>query len=514
MEKELPWFDKHDKYRRTYKSNTLYWGLGIEHEVYLELVGTQTVPTQYLYTNHNPERYSHDYIRQSYKTGVYEAAVSEWIQQKKEETSMVLPILMKSHSFLKTDVQNEHQTVYSNTTPPNPKFHGKTLLESLQVVDSYFVETMGKEWVFDGDTIEFNTLGFFNTTLDDMLEEFATTEQSFVSHLNAALALIPDKHPLLSAHVQIMLKNHAFAMYLTNMSHVNMFNNGTLHFNLTLPTQLDASCNIVNLEEFTQQHKRAIHAIQWLEPLIVAAYGSPDPFAELMPLCFSKASQRCAVSRYIGLGTYDTDTMATGKCNTIPSNAEQRWFPLTYLKLPEVGLDINFRKHHNHGIELRCLDHMEDPASMREVWLLLIHLMDLVLDSPQTGFLMKPMANPVWIELTRQCMIHGPTYELTKDQMRALQDVLEISIGEGKDVRAVLLECKRQWTLRFNRMEKRDGAWWLIPLGGFSQHVLQQRLLDSVSDAASIRDMLVEAIAAQCSSQCCPLNYFSRVAIP
>lgn len=507
MERKLPSLEKHAKYRSTYQPTTLYWGLGIEHEVYLELGTTQTIPTTYLNTNRKPERYSHDYIRQSYKTGVYEAAVNEWIQHATKTSTVVVPLLMKSHSFFKTDVHNEHETIYSKTTPPNPKFSGKTLLESLQAVDPYFVETLGKEWVFDGDTIEFNTLGFFNTTLDDVLQELATTEQAFVQHLNAALAAIPDKHPLLSTHVQMMRKNHAFAMYLTNPSHVNMFNNGTLHFNLTLPTQLDASCNIVNLDDFVQQHKRAIHAIQWLEPLLVAAYGAPDPFSALenMPQCFSKASQRCAVSRYIGLGTYDTDTMSTGKCNTIPSprHAEQRWFPLTYLKLPEMGLDINFRKHHNHGIELRCLDHMEDPADMREVWILLIHLMDLVLDSP-TGFLTKPTSLPVWIELTRQCMVYGPTYVMTKDHMRTLQDVLEMSaIGKGKDIRAVLLECKRQWTLRFHRMEKRDGAWWLIPVGGFSQYVLEPRPLDPNNDAELMRNMLVDAIASQCSAQTC-----------
>ena len=505
LSRKLPTLEKHAKYHNHYLPNTLYWGLGIEHEVYVEL-GTQNVPKLYLSTNHKPERYSHDYIRQSYKTGVYEAAITEWIQQSEKDktTNIVVPLLLKSHSFLKTDVQNEHQTVYSNMTPLNPRFSGKTLLESLQDVDPFFVDTMGKEWLFDGDTIEFNTLGFFNTTLDNMLEELATTEQTFVQHLNAALAAIPDKHPLLCAHVQIMRKNHPFAMYLTNLSQINMFNNGTMHFNLTLPTQLDGSCNIVDLDDFVQQHKRAIHAIQWLEPLIVAVYGYPDPFSTLekMPLCFSKASQRCAVSRYIGLGTYDTDMMATGKCNTIPlpPHAEQRWFPLTYLKLPEMGLDINFRKHHNHGIELRCLDHMEDPGSIRELWILLIHLMDLVLESP-TGFLMKPTENPVWIELTRQCMMHGPTYVLTEQQMVLLQDMW--SIGKGQDVRDVLLECKRQWTFRFHRMEKRDETWWLIPMGGFSKYVLEPRPLDPVNDAELIRNMLVETIAGKCLLQCC-----------
>ena len=498
---KLPSLEKHGKYRDTYQPNTLYWGMGIEHEVYLEVVDHKiAVPTDYFFSRHQPERYSHDYIRQSYKVGVYEAAIAEWVQQFQDHVD--LPVLMKSHSFLKTDVQNEPQTVYSKTTPPNPKFNGKTLLESLQDVDPYFVDTLGKEWVFDGDTIEFNTLAFFNTTLDAMLEELATTEQTFVQHLNAALAQIPNKHAALEkSRIDIMRHNYAFALYMTNVSNVNMFNNGTLHFNLTLPTQLDASCNIVNIDEFTQQHKRAIHAIQWLEPLIVAVYGSPDPFSTLnnMPDCFSKASQRCAVSRYVGVGTYDTASMSAGKCNTLPAptpDAKQRWFPLTYLKLPDVGLDINFRKHHNHGIELRCLDHIGDPVKVREVWLLLIHLMDVVLAASPDAFLKRPTADPVWIELTRQCMIHGPTYVLTDVERDALDGVFgtTTTTTQGdKDIRAVLTEWLRQWTRRFQRSEKRDvGTWYLVPTGGFSQYVLRPQV-----------EKQEAAVAAACVV-CCP----------
>jgi hypothetical protein len=489
MERKLPSLEKHAKYRSLYQPNTLYWGLGIEHEVYLEL-GTQNVKKQTLCTHHNPERYSHDYIRQSYKPGVYEAAISEWmIQHTTGNSNLVVPLLMKSHSFLKTDVHNEHSTVYSKTTPSNPKFSGYTLLESLQNVDPYFVETLGKEWIFDGDTIEFNTLSFFNTTLDDMLEELATTEQTFEKHLNAALASIPDKHPLLSGDVRIMRKNHAFAMYLTNMSNINMFNNGTLHFNLTLPTPLDASCNIVNLDEFQRQHKRAIHAIQWIEPLLVAVYGSPDPFSALdrMPHCFSKASQRCAVSRYVSVGTYDTDGMIPGKCNTIPlpAHAEQRWFPLTYLKLPEIGLDINYRKHHNHGIELRFLDHIEDPTRVREVWILLIYLMDhvLLLDSVP-----PPSADPVWIEMTRQCLIHGPAYILTESEERALCTALLLPTPPTTTTRPVgtiLHDWTQQWTRRFNRVDG-DG---LVPVGPFSQHVLKR-----------------QPWSEKCVAPCCPMS--------
>ena len=63
-----------------------------------------------------------------------------------------------------------------------------------------------------------------------------------------------------------------------------------------------------------------------MEPLIISIYGTPDPFSYIVQsknsinqdiinnsLLFSSCSQRCAVSRYISLGTYDTTIMKIGK---------------------------------------------------------------------------------------------------------------------------------------------------------------------------------------------------------
>jgi hypothetical protein len=113
--------------------------------------------------------------------------------------------------------------------------------------------------------------------------------------------------------------NHPFVMSLTNFGKCSIFNNMTYHFNFTLPTKLDKNCNIENMDIFLQQHKNAIHFIQSVEPIIISIYGSGDILSNCKDYILTNCSQRCAKSRYIGIGTYNTDTMQKGKILQISS---------------------------------------------------------------------------------------------------------------------------------------------------------------------------------------------------
>lgn len=53
-----------------------------------------------------------------------------------------------------------------------------------------------------------------------------------------------------------METNNPFAIYMTNINNISMFNNGTLHYNITLPTKLNNKCNIENSEKFINDHKK------------------------------------------------------------------------------------------------------------------------------------------------------------------------------------------------------------------------------------------------------------------
>jgi hypothetical protein len=189
-------------------------------------------------------------------------------------------------------------------------------------------------------------------------------------------------------------KNPGFVVNYTNPKNISMFNNGTYHINITLPTMLgERDTNrlprLTNSEKFKTDHKKYIRFIQWMEPFIISVFGTSDPLSAVSPL-YSKSSQRCAISRYIGISTYDTNSMPSGKIMTIPlveirgSDKPFWWYKRYhsesgYVMLDELGMDINYRKHYNHGVEIRFLDWFPE-TMLKEVLEFYVYLADLSLD--------------------------------------------------------------------------------------------------------------------------------------
>jgi len=405
---------KHVKYKKCYKNDTLYWGLGIENEMYLEFEKTKQVNKMYLCTNRKRERYSVDYFS-NYKN---DTALKQYVETISDVIQ--IPILLNSHSFMNTDKMNNSKRMYTKLNEPNPKFCGETLIESLIKDNDYFRTNL--TWLFDGDTIEFTTLDFFNVTLEDVLKELENIKVEFIENINTSFTKLGIFKEYGS--IKIMETNYPFATYLTNLNNVGMFNNGTLHYNITLPTKLDSNGFIENKELFVYTHSKAIKMIQWIEPLLIGIFGSPDPLPG-----YSKSSQRCAVSRYIGIGTYDNTTMVPGKIltkpiNELPYNGSDWWYNKInmYTRLDELGMDINFNKHYNHGIELRFLDYTSNIA---ESFMFIIFCMDYSLKASEIE---NPIINKTWNDFVANMLIHGKKYILTKDEKRMYKKLFSITI--------------------------------------------------------------------------------------
>jgi len=434
---------KHLKYKKDYQPDTVYWGLGIENEVYLEL-SSKRVNKLFL-TNTKRERYSIDYFS-NYKNDLtlkkYISLLSDFV---------TLPILLNSHTFLNTDHLGNSKTLYTKSNEPNPQFIGKTLIETLQEYDTFFKNN--NSWLFDGDTIEFTTNNFFNVTLEEILNELNDTKTEFTDRLNKRLN-----------NVKIMEKNYPFAIYLTNKTNVSMFNNGTLHYNITLPTKLNSESLIEDFDTFKNVHCKAIRIIQWMEPFLISIYGSPDPLS-VIDERYSKCSQRCAVSRYIGIGTYNTETMKTGKIMTTETKPD--WYKTYYkfngyTELKEIGMDINFNKHHNHGIELRFLDHLSS-EKISESFEFIIYLMDYTFKKS----IENPVKNKVWNELVVNVMKNGKYHVLTKNEKKEYTRLFgKIS---GKTVIDIYYSIYSKLLLRYNKLIKMKNYNELAqPLVGFT----------------------------------------------
>jgi hypothetical protein len=390
--------DKHKRYKSKYGKNEIYWGIGIENEMYLEFEKQINLSKKEFLNNHKPERYSINY-NDSYKYNI------EPLFELFVKDDITLPLLINSHTFLYTDKENEHKIDYK-TQIVNLKC-GKTIHELCMENSKYFSEYYNKEFVYDGDTIEFITQNFYKTDVITVIEELYLIKKKFINEIQFAF---PQK-------IQLMTKNHPFAVHLTNLSNVSLFNNGTYHFNFTLPTKLNELGEIENQEQFINEHRNAIRILQLFEPIFIAIYGSPDPF-------YNIASQRCAVSRYIGIGTYDTVEMKKGKIlYTDPSLFSDFWYDelSIYKKYDKIGLDINFNKHHYHGIEFRIFDYIEDDK-LEELLTFIIHLFD---HSLEYNYIDNITSFKQWNELVLNSLKNGIKTFIPSSQMFLFNQVFQ-----------------------------------------------------------------------------------------
>ncbi len=408
--RELP---KHARYRPIYKPFDYFWGLGLEHETYLMTSQSQPDITTFV-GRMKPERYSVNYYA-VYDPEILQSALQEFL--RRNGGSLSVPILMNSHSWTHADIQGEHKTTYEKVPKPNPRFGGQTLIAWAASNSAWLQEEIDKTYMWDGDTVEFMTQNFYNATVPDVMRELRLAHEGFC----AAVRNLPQEGifatygPLTLAYP----KNEPWAIHLTNLRNIAMFNNGTLHVNVTLPTLLDWNCRPLWWRSFVQRHRNLARFIQWLEPLWIAMYGAGDPLSEISDQ-FAAGSQRLAVSRYIGVGTYDTDTMARGKILQVPKSAlgplpwyDRLYAQTAYKPMDMIGLDLNFNKHWAHGLEIRMFDQMPYDH-IKQVLRHIVLLMDMVMSGHT---ITDPRKDVIWQDMAFSALYEGPRWRITPEQI-------------------------------------------------------------------------------------------------
>ena len=217
-----------------------------------------------------------------------------------------------------------------------------------------------------------------------------------------------------------------------------------------------------------------------MEPFLIAIYNSPDPFSMMKNYPnnhkFSKASQRCAISRYIGVGTYDSSTMQTGKILLKPINEvicndlDYWWFNEyynnnnnAYTKLNDIGVDINFNKHYNHGIELRFIDNITDNAKLFELFEFIIYLMEYILESDLINTFENPIMNKIWNNFMLKIIVSGNECELNNSEKEMYENIFKMKIFKT-NLNDVYYEIFNKLVLRYNT---------LVPNGKFSSLCLK-----------------------------------------
>jgi hypothetical protein len=436
--------EKHRKYKNAYGECETFWGFGIEEETYFQFDKPIYVATPILRIARKPERYSVSYYN-SYKP----ETLALMDQMFPDASGCVpLPLFFNGHSFQKTDRKGFHMTTYEKVPKPNPKFSGKTIFQELQQFNPMlFMANHERHFTFDGDTIEFITQDFYKTTVEKTIEELVRHKQEFLDSVNECFEtrrIFPHRGKLMYPP-----KNPGFAVFSTNPSNIAIFNNGTYHINITLPSELASKSpsGMPCLKKpllFREQHRACIRLYQWLEPILIAIYGTPDPFPN-----GSRASQRCAMSRYIGIGTYDTDAMPRGKILTMPiekirgSDKPFWWYKVyhshsAYNTLKEIGMDVNYMKHFLHGIELRIFDWFPE-SRLQELCELLVYVAEV---SIVAKVIPEPVMSERWNTMVVRILRDGQEMRFTTKDLGILESLFRVPLPTAepcvKDVYSAL----------------------------------------------------------------------------
>ncbi len=424
--------DKHRHYGTVYRPNDLYWGFGIEREFYLQSSRQQKVRRSFLLENQKPERYSVRYF-QSYVPESVNKAINTIYNA---EEQIMLPILFNSHAIYRCDRDGHHQTTYERVPKSNPYHDGTVIFEYLTQYNhgtNIFVQEYERGFCFDGDSIEITTQNFYKSTVEDSIDELQRLSGAFITQLNAALRAAD----VLTEHLPLQwaTQNHGLAVMWTNPKNVAIFNAGTYHFNFTAPTRLDSLGRIADRPAFVARHQRIIRFFQWIEPLLIVRYGSGDTFSRARGSTgFARGSLRCAMSRYMGVGTYDTEAMQNGKYLTVetataPIGGRDGWYSMyhgssSYVALQELGLDILFNKHFNHGIEFRIFDWFPE-RDLYDLLRTLVFCMDQAL---QLREIPDPRKCRLWNKVCMRAISDGRDLKVWNNERAAISEALGLKL--------------------------------------------------------------------------------------
>ncbi|SNR38573.1 hypothetical protein [Flavobacterium sp. ov086] len=426
-----------------------YWGIGLENETYMQFEESLIVSGEFIQEKIGFEKYSIDY-RKCYKPESLAPVLKKAFGANENYT---VSRMMNSHSLEKLDINYQHKTLSpikplidtetgEVTAQPieNPDYLGKSIMELFLEDQPYNIQsmitqrnkTMGSVH-FDGDSIEFVTKYFENRTIADSCRELKATKKLFLDKINES-AVLKEK-------LSFPDYNNGLNMFMTNQENLVLFNNGTYHFHITLPSLTEDS-RIIDYNEFNKTHGNAIYLLQWFEPFFIATLGSPDIMGVIsdkysLDKKFTLGSMRNAMSRYIGVGTYNK-AMPKGKILTYKvddfrellkfKKEENIWWrdqieaDMEYEMLSELGLDFNQEKMYQSGFEFRSFD--EFPAEyLNDVLFSIILICEHSLNLPDVQWGHDSAA---WNNLVFKTLKMGYLTEINEEEKKEVLDLLQI----------------------------------------------------------------------------------------
>jgi hypothetical protein len=208
-----------------------------------------------------------------------------------------------------------------------------------------------------------------------------------------------------------------------------------------LPTLIENS-RIIDYPAFDEIHANAIYLLQWFEPFFIATLGNPDIMGVISSKSqldekFTLGSMRSAISRYIGVGTFNK-SMPKGKILTYKvedfrkllkfEKEENIWWrdqiekETEYAFLSDLGLDFNQEKMYQSGFEIRSFDEFPE-AYLKDVLAAILLICEHALNLPNIPWGHDSI---VWNNLVFKTLKHGYLTEITSDEKNEVLSLLQL----------------------------------------------------------------------------------------
>ena len=199
-----------------------------------------------------------------------------------------------------------------------------------------------------------------------------------------------------------------------------------------------------------------MYLLQWFQPLFIATLGSPDIMGVIsekfnLDKNYALGSMRNAMSRYIGVGTYNK-VMPKGKILTYKvedfrkllkfTKEENIWWrdqienDMEYNLLSDVGLDFNQEKMYQSGFEFRSFD--EFPISyLQDVLYAILLICEHSLNVTDVAW---GHDSKVWNNIIFKSLKHGYTTEMNAEEKAEVLEVLQLTNFKSEFEAIVLLD--------------------------------------------------------------------------
>ena len=137
--------------------------------------------------------------------------------------------------------------------------------------------------------------------------------------------------------------------------------------------------------------------------------------------------------------------------------------------MTDIGIDINFNKHMNHGIELRFFENITDTSKIFESLEFIIYLMDYSLENDYIQMFENPIINKEWNQIVLNSMIYGKEYNLSKAEKDVYEKIFGMKINKTT-IQDIFDEIFLHLILKYNNLKETDNddIFELTPVGKYS----------------------------------------------